>query len=717
MYKTVENFIPFGFQYYREPTPKRTEWEKDLKQISEMGFNTLKYLVQWRTSHIEPDVFRFDDIEELMDLAHKYHLKVILNVIFDVAPVWFYKMHPESRMITADGHILEPIALCLRQVGGAPGPCYHHDNANMYKDQFLLETVKRLKDNPALLLWDLWNEPELTTSIKREPRYEDLVCYCENSLHQFARWLEKKYGEIAVLNDKWQRSYRDWSEVEAPRFQATFNDMVDWRLFFRDTLTDELRRRVEVVKSIDAKNPVMCHTVPFPIFNMVSCGSDDFELAKVCDVTGNSLGSSSWNSDLLVSVANGKKAINAEIHAMPGLTSLKPKKLKWKEQKKHILVPMARGITGFVFWQYRPEILGLESPAWGMTYMDGSKTEWLMDAARLNDKIQENLEVINSSSIMDDGMAILVNPACEVANFAIYKHLETYNNSIQGIHRILHDLNYKVSFIHEADVTAEKLSHVKCLWLPYPIYLNSKICKVIEEWVEAGGVLISECSFGMLEAEQGLHSMVIPGYGFDKVFGVRERWIQSVDLMDNSYHDIETGRFVDQLEMIGMEKGEAIFGSHLQEEIQVQDDVRILSKFKNDGTPAITCTTYGKGKAVWIGTLLGAAYWVKQKNETLDFIQNMLSDCEIGPSTRSEEKGVRVDALLYKKDSTNCALVFVENCTSKPIKTKIALHHGIDRIQSIWFNEIEVSIVDTKLEVAIEPDDIHVIECCLNEGT
>lgn len=721
MYTTVEKFIPFGFQYYREPTPKKTEWEKDLKQISAMGFNTLKYLVQWRTSHLEPGVFKFDDIQELMDLAHKYGLKVILNVIFDVAPVWFYKMHPESKMITADGHVLEPVALCLRQVGGAPGPCYHHDEANRYKDEFLRETVKRFKDHPAMLIWDLWNEPELTTCIKREPRYEELVCYCENSLNKFAVWLEKKYGGIAALNDKWQRSYRDWSEVEAPRFQATFNDMIDWRLFFRDTLTDELKRRVEAVKSLDLRNPVMCHTVPFPIFNIVSCGSDDFELAKLCDMFGNSLGSSSWNSDLLMSVANGKKAINSEIHAVPGSTALKPRKLKWKELKKHILVPLARGITGFVFWQYRPEILGLEAPAWGMTYMDGSKTQWLENTARLNDIIQENLGAIVSGGITDDGMAILLNTGCQIANFAVYKHLDTYSNSVQGIHKILHDLNYKVSFIHEMDLDAEKLSRIKCLWLPYPLYMSGEMCKTLKNWVEAGGVLISECSFGMIEAEQGLHSMVVPGYGFDRVFGVREKWIQSYDNMDNSYHDIETGRLVNQLGIVcqgeGGKSDGVIFGSYLQSEAEITENSRVLARFEADGSPAITCSDYGKGKAVWIGTLLGAAYWAQTEYETLRLVGKVVSDFGIKPSFQSEEAGVRVDALVYTTETGSNALVTVENCTDKPIDTAIVSRDGIAGINSLWFNETEVSVIDSKLRIRLEPQDIHVVDCRLGIGT
>ena len=32
-----------------------------------------------------------------------------------------------------------------------------------------------------------------------------------------------------------------------------------------------------------------------------------------------------------------------------------------------------KGLRGFMFWQYRPEVLGHEAPAWGVTKPDGSQ--------------------------------------------------------------------------------------------------------------------------------------------------------------------------------------------------------------------------------------------------------------------------------------------------------------------------------------------------------
>ncbi|HEX3074961.1 MAG TPA: beta-galactosidase, partial [Ignavibacteriales bacterium] len=81
-------YIPFGTQYYRAPSPHREDWDRDLKKISELGFNTVKYWIQWRWNNPAMSEYYFDDIDELMELASKHNLKVMLNTIFDVAPAW-----------------------------------------------------------------------------------------------------------------------------------------------------------------------------------------------------------------------------------------------------------------------------------------------------------------------------------------------------------------------------------------------------------------------------------------------------------------------------------------------------------------------------------------------------------------------------------------------------------------------------------------------------
>ena len=69
----LKDYFPFGTQYYRAPSPYPETWETDMKQMADLGFNMVKFWVQWRWNHPREDRFEFDDIDRLMDLAHKDH--------------------------------------------------------------------------------------------------------------------------------------------------------------------------------------------------------------------------------------------------------------------------------------------------------------------------------------------------------------------------------------------------------------------------------------------------------------------------------------------------------------------------------------------------------------------------------------------------------------------------------------------------------------------
>lgn len=680
-----------------------------------MGFNCVKYWVQWRASSPQENVYLFDDIAELMDLADKYHLKVVLNVIFDVAPAWFYRKYPDAAMITADGAVLQPRALSYRQIGGAPGPCYHHEQAQQEKDRFLTAAVQALKDHPALWVWDLWNEPELTTGVKRTLSFDNQVCYCDHSVKAFSGWLQQKYGTLDAFNEKWQRTYADWQEAEPPRGQAVFNDFVDWRLFMSDALTEDLKRRAAVVKAYDLEHPIMVHTVPAPIFNLITAGSDDFKLAEPCDLFGNSLGSSAWSADLLISAAKGKKIINSEIHALPGHTAMKPKKLEFRELKQHILIPLARGITGFLFWQYRPEVLGHEAPAWGSTYLDGSETPWLSDMAALNLLIQEKREVLEHAVRPSDGIAILFSSENQIANFAAYAHLDSYNDSVQGTHKLLHDLNYKVEFIHELDVTETTLANYRCLWMPYPLYLNERLCSVIKKWVADGGILIAECSFGALTAENGSHSYNVPGYGFEDVFGVRESWIHSVEHLDHSYHNVTITSTTTIPLISAVEASVEGEGAYYKSDLDLQKEVKVIAEYGEDRSPAITSTVYGKGKAIYIGTLLAAAYWQNGSEGNLQMVRTLLMG-ELGLRPSIEVRGgtIRADMSEWTQGKQNNRLLFLHNWGTEAATAAIELPAAVSSVKP-WFEAGAEAIglhgtAATGLTVRLEAGDIQVYE-------
>ncbi len=379
-----EEYIPFGTQYYRAPSPMTEKWKRDLKNIAGLGMNIVKFWVQWRWNHPEEHTFYFDDIDRLMDIAARYKLKVMLNTIFDVAPAWIYRKYPDASMVTLDGRRISPQTQPHRQIGGL-GYCFNHDGVMEHFFHFLQTTIQRYKDHPALAIWNVGSEPELTSSMHEMRDYADdsdqigdMLCYCENCTTTFKTWLQEKYKSIDQLNQAWNRNYSSFDDVEVPVTRNTFNDMIDWRMFFVHTLGKNVKKRFEVARDIDqGRHPLMCHHVFIQGFPVISTANDPWNVGQYGDLHGFTQMDDGMMIDVLRSCARNKPVISAEMLMLPGYTLDLPAKIDVHDVKKFIFSSIAGNLKGFVFWQYRPEILGREAPTWGLSFLDGGATEWL----------------------------------------------------------------------------------------------------------------------------------------------------------------------------------------------------------------------------------------------------------------------------------------------------------------------------------------------------
>lgn len=514
--------IPWGAQYYRAPTPPAADWERDLAAMRQAGFNTIKYWPQWRWNHPAPGEFWFDDLDRLMDLAAANNLRVILNVIFDVAPAWFFRQHPESRMVHLGGRIMEPTTLPHRQIGGAPGPCLHHPEGRRQREAFLDAVVKRYAAHAAMWIWDTWNEPELSCGLVRNCAPLDTICACPSSRAEFVIWLQRKYGTLDALNQAWGRNYRAWEEWEHPQQPDTYADWIDWRLFFRDTVVAEQRWRADLVRRLDSTHPVMCHTVPPPYFDITACGSDDFALADLGDLHGASCGYAPVTSDFTRSAAAGKPVLGSEVHALPGSTFHRPIPLSARTLDRHVFVPLFRGFKGFVFWQYRAELLGKEAPAWGMTRPDGSPEPWLEHCRGMAAFLAEHREFLLAAEPDPAPVGILVAPENEVFFYCFDQNLNRYWDGVLGAHQLLEDSGFPVDFVSSDRLAEGRANHYQALFLPVPFALPHRAAQALSSYVEQGGCLVSEGFLCAHDPSTGMASTTNPGHGLHEVFGCRE---------------------------------------------------------------------------------------------------------------------------------------------------------------------------------------------------
>ncbi len=679
----TDNFVPFGAQYYRAPTPRPECWKKDLQNINKAGFNAIKIWAQWRWNNPKENEYYFSDLDQLMDLAYQNGLYVIINVIFDAAPAWFYIKYPESIMLTADGRRVGPQTTGYRQIGGAPGPCYHNKEGIHYRKLFLDELVKHFNTHPALYIWDLWNEPELTCGIFREPNQEDMVCYCSDSVDAFAIWLKQKYFTIEELNKCWNRNYSDWGEIEAPKNSHVFNDMIDWRTFFAHTLINELKLRVETVKKRDSVHAVMVHTVPY--FNMINACSDDYGLAKLCDVFGNSVGSHPYAAAYSTSCAPGKMVINSELHALSGSTYDFPKVPSFEEMKKHIFIPLARGIKGFLFWQYRPETLGIESPAWGLTTINGEKTDWLEYCIKINNVIKEHEEDIIKAQPLPARIAIVNGSKNQLFDWCVSQSTDKYYHSVYGTFIAMYNNNYNVDIISTEQIDESVIDNYQVIYYPFPYYIEHSIANKLRQWVEQGGTLISEAFFGAVKDSDGLYSECIPGYGFDEVFGVKQGSVATISSSAIDNNSQPTGKeYIENSVLIELVKdlhyissGECVKGYFFIEEL-IPDNAEVLARFSN-GKAAITSSQYGKGKGIMIGSLIGYQNEKKYSQENGRMICSLIAIAGVSPYIEVDKQDIRLDLLATGKNS----YILIINNTGKETDACIQFKEGFSGNEKI----------------------------------
>lgn len=525
----MEHPFLFGAQYYRAPTPARENWESDLKNMKALGFNAVKFWVQWRWAHRSEDEFYFDDIDELMDIAHKNGLRVTLNVIFDVAPLWVTERYPDALIVLANGKKVLPATVGHRQIGGFPGVCYSHREAFEARQRFLRVTVERYRNHPALDMWDVWNEPE-QCGTNRAPVTQELSCFCENCRAGFLRWLKEKYGSIDRLNQVWGRCYRDFDEAELPREHGTFGDFLDFREFHLDKMTQEAQARLRLVRSLDPAHPAYLHVVPntSSIFNSLT-GVDDFRLAEDCDVFASTNFAKPIWSILTLSAGRGKICYNAECHIGSGSIRMHQKQIAFSDLTKDLVPQIGMGIRGFLFWQYRPEVLGPEAPAWGAILPDGRPGSVGTAAGEFIAKLRPYLPELLAAKPPEPEIAIWKGRKNEILSFCINEETTTFAQSIEAYVDALYSHNYNCRIVDDQGVLSG-LEGVRLLILPQCYELDAGLAAAIDRFAAEGGTVLCEAHLGGYNADTGRHSCTMPGLGLDKAWGIREEYTTS------SYH-------------------------------------------------------------------------------------------------------------------------------------------------------------------------------------
>lgn len=669
----------FGAQYYRAPTPEPECWESDLRRMRELGFNHIKFWVQWRWSHRAPDRFVFDDIDQLMDLAHANGLSVTLNTIFDVAPSWVLKEWPDSFPVTADDLPVLPRAFCFRQIGGFPGPCLNHPEAKQARMHFLETTVKRYAKHPSMGMWDVWNEPE-QNFINRAPVTDKLTCFCPHCLAGFTEELKIKYGSIEELNAVWGRCYESWNDVEAPRNAETIKDFIDFRRYQLHVMEREAKERIDRVKVNDPNHPAYLHVVPntMRIFNSIT-GVDDFAMAEPCDLfASTSNGGAIWPNQL-ISAGREKTCYNVESHLNAGQISLHQKPLELSDVLRDLLPQIGAGIKGFLFWQYRPEVLGTEAPAWGLVRPDGSDRPVTLAVRKFGQKLTPFMLKLIECTPATAQVAIWKSTRNELFEFAARRDLNRLADHVEGYRIWFRKHNIPTININDTLLEQGDLEGIRLLIMPACYCLSEAETTALNRWVRSGGTLLCEAHLGAWNETIGRHERTAPGGGLANTWNLMETdSCASIHLTDAIGEQLAGGINPDVAKALGDKTGGLYFPITLANNIALLGADTFAELTNGDWAPlathddktVIATRTIGNGTVFYCGTNLGGTL-CKTPDGADNFLGQALRQAAISakPAVKTDS-GVQFDILYHNEKP---AFIVLQNTSSGTAHAEINL--------------------------------------------
>ena len=734
-----KDFFPFSVWYSggkaRAPMLSKitesseAEWRKDLKQIKDLGFNTVRTWVEWATCEPEPGKYNFNNLELLMSLAEEVGLRVFIQVYVDSAPDWVAHNFPHALFEAQSGDIVVPQS--------APGACMDNREVEDAILNFYKETAKVANKYPNLFGWDLWSEPHIINwaSLDYVPNIQ--FCFCDGTQNRFRNWLKDKYQTLDNLNRAWYRNFTNWNQVEAPRFSTilSYTDFVDWKSFIYEKLVGDMQARYNAVREVDPTSLITAHAVGASLFQSPHVGAgatDDFLMARPLDYYGVSIypkhnrPEGAWSTTTLRTVMDFTRSANrksggwfvGELQAGLGTISLLiSDPVTSNDHSIWAWSAIAKGAKGVNIYAYYPMSTGYEAGGYGLINLDGTLTERSLNAGKIADVVNRNQELFLKGIPVKAKVGIVYNPLTQmVGGMQRRDYPAAMSQSLIGYYQSFANHNVPVDFIHREHIENHEFSQYKLIILPYPIMFTEKAAEGLREFVRNGGYVLAEARFGWND-DRGFASEIIPGLGMHDIFGVREdevRMREDVTLtLNNSKHPV----------LEGFKSGDELKGALYSQSVKLLENsnARVLAT-TTEGDPAIVSSNYGKGEAMLAGSYLGMANFSDIVPNNDKFFINLLNWAKIErPFITSEDGRIndQIEVRLQNIDSGYILFLINHSFNNETVDIDLKVDYdGIFTLRDV-INEESKNINSRgnilKLNLSVNSRNASVFEIYRNE--
>ena len=697
--------FPVGTEYYRPPAPTPDCWDEDLRRIRAAGMSLIRVWYCWTWVETLPNVYEFDDLDLLFDLAAKHELKVWVDSPLGThmaCPAWMLREHPDMRAVWRDGSVQQDRAGEFAPHGSMTHN-FDHPMWRVYVERYIRQFVPRYKDHQAMGIWGTWDgisyAAAWSTSEGGYPPYNDYT------IAKYKDWLYQRFT-LDELNERLQRRYRSWEDVDAPRSKDGLVDMRLFLQFYQENMADHLGWMADLIDRLDGKHEQRSHGGSFPsahhetISPMIdSWGLSHHSANRLTTDEPYSIACEAYGFQWCRAMGRNNRWWNEEIYgSFVGGLNPTEKKTLGEESALYVWLTLIEGGAGAMFWQYRPEYSTFEAPGLSIAMLDGEPTERFIAA----EKAIAQIDMISPHlpfSIPRADMAIAYSGPSD-------RQFDFNNMSVKFVQR--HRAMFRALWPHSVAVDlvtpAMDWSHYQLVYLPNFALLDADAIGLLRGLLEqtSGPKLVADGYFGTFAAKG--HWSYKPPEGLDDLIPCR---IADFDVIND--FDVRRGR-----NTLKMPIGEFQLPSSTTYYIlEPRGDMKPIATINDD----VVGVQSADGRFTWFSFTLSATDSTNVTGQPAapspvamvhdDVAQAMLA--QAGVEAWFEITGDRVVA--YRRGSRQGgSLVFLLNVEDKIARTRIKPRWGIKSADDL-IEAKPLSLHEGAFEIEMSFGEVRVIHC------
>jgi beta-galactosidase len=582
----VKRFL-HGGDYSPEQWPP-AQWKEDIEKMEMAGVNVLSLgIFAWSALEAEDGIYTMDWLGEVLELLADRGHHAVLSTPSAAQPAWMSKAHPDV--------LRAPLGGIRNRHGMRVNFCVTSAYYRGKVRAMNTELAVRFGKHPAVIAWHISNE-------FFEP------CYCEVCQEAFRGWLQKRYGSLQDLNHRWNtafwsHTFTDWSEIEAPGGTGESSCealWVNWKRFSSDQYASFIRNEVAPIREHSPEVPVTTNLMgthePLDYWRLAAeldfVSMDAYPFYDCRPEMLEKGIEQSFVFDLMRSFKQGRPWILME--STPSSTNWMPF-MKLKRPGIHALGSLqavAHGSDSVMYFQWRQGMGGREKFHGAVIDHSGStETRVFRETSEVGERLKKITPALGSG--MKAEVAIIyewenlwaITAACGPA-----KDHKDYVPTCLAHYQPFWQLGITTDIIQ----STEDFSGYKLLVAPMLYMLRPGVAERLEAFVRAGGTLVGTYWTGLVDEDDRLFETPFPG-PLAPVFGITNEETDILYADECAFVEPVAGNL---LGIQGRWKSH-IFCAMIQER-----GADVLARYTSEfyaGSPALTCHSYGKGTAYYIG--------------------------------------------------------------------------------------------------------------------